>query len=481
MNTVKLAVRSATTRVILFNPISKVLIAIMLFPMFAHESWAQTVKDVYSFNIQNSSRYPQYVALTQGRDGRLYGTTCGLCGPAPTTNGSVFRVTTGGLFAELLAFDGTNGRQPAAGVTLASDGNFYGTTNQGGPNTLGVLFRISPDGAFTLLQNFGLDNSGEFPAAVPVEVSDGVIYGTTSGSQSDEFPSLATAYQYTRSGAFNTITLFSFDVLALGPLVQGADGALYGTSVWGGTYSCGFVFKLSTAGLILKSYSFPCGAGGANPVGPLLQASDGNFYGVTNQQGAFGLGTIFKMTPDFAVSILHNFQGALADGEFPSSGGLVQATDGNIYGVTSLGGPAGAGTIFQFSTSGGYKSIYGFTIPVGQYPDGLVQHTNGKFYGTATNGGTNGLGAVFSFDMGLTPFVTFVRASGRVGNVAQILGQGLKGTSSVTFNGVPARNFLAGTDTYIRVVIPRGATTGPVLVTTPTGVLTSNKDFRIVP
>jgi hypothetical protein len=88
---------------------------------------------------------------------------------------------------------------------------------------------------------------------------------------------------------------------------------------------------------------------------------------------------------------------------------------------------------------------------------------------------------VFSLDTGLGQFVTFVRASGKVGHIAQILGQGFNGTSSITFNGVPARNFFVGTDTYIQVVIPKGATTGPVLVTTPTGVLKSNKDFRIVP
>ena len=109
----------------------------------------------------------------------------------------------------------------------------------------------------------------------------------------------------------------------------------------------------------------------------------------------------------------------------------------------------------------------------------LVQDTNGRFYGTAPYGGAYGFGAIYSLDMGLPPFVTFVQAVGKIGRSAQILGQKLKGTTSVTFNGVPATSFKVVSDTYVTAVVPTGATTGPVVVTTPTGALTSNVNFRI--
>jgi len=101
------------------------------------------------------------------------------------------------------------------------------------------------------------------------------------------------------------------------------------------------------------------------------------------------------------------------------------------------------------------------------------------FYGVVRNGGNGVRGGIFSLDMGLGPFVTFVLPAGKVGKTAQILGQGLTGTSNVTFNGVAATTLSVVSDTYLTAVVPSGATTGPVVVTTPTGTLTSNKNFRI--
>jgi len=107
-----------------------------------------------------------------------------------------------------------------------------------------------------------------------------------------------------------------------------------------------------------------------------------------------------------------------------------------------------------------------------------MQHTNGRFYGLANVGGTDDNRTMYTLDMGLVPFVAFVRATGRVGQLAEILGQGLTGTTSVTFNGVAA-NFTVRSDTFMTAVVPAGATTGPILVTTPSGTLTSNVSFRV--
>ena len=108
-----------------------------------------------------------------------------------------------------------------------------------------------------------------------------------------------------------------------------------------------------------------------------------------------------------------------------------------------------------------------------------MQDTSGEFYGTTWVGSTYNYGAIYSLDMGLGPFIKFVRPSGTVGQAAQILGQGLTGTTSVTFNGLPASSFSVVSDTYMTAVVPSGATTGPVVVTMPTGPLTSNVSFRI--
>jgi uncharacterized repeat protein (TIGR03803 family) len=453
-----------------------VTIAVSMAPvLLVRPSHCQTVSHVYSFTSQNSSQFPAGLALVQGRDWRLCGTTSG------SSNGSIFRITRGDVFAELFALGFTNGCCPYGGVTLASDGNFYGTTQGGGNGQNGVLFKMTPTGTYTVLHFFAGGNDGADPAAAPIQASDGSLYGTTVNPSSG-----STVYKYTFSGSFGTIHQFSGKdgqgVVAA--LTQGADGNLYGVASAGGANGCGTVFQLSTAGAILQSYSFPCGAGGNEPTGSLLQASDGNLYGTTALGGSLDKGTVFKMTPDFQVSILYNFLGfggGKQDGRSPFAG-LVQATDGNLYGTTKNGGSADMGTLFQISPSGAYKSLYSFRGRTGKLPlGGLMQHTSGLLFGTASQGGANGLGTVFALDVGLGPFVTFVQATGKVGQTAQILGQGFTGTTGVTFNSVPAASFTVGSGTYLRAVIPSGATTGPVVVTTPKGTLTSNVNFVVSP
>jgi uncharacterized repeat protein (TIGR03803 family) len=241
---------------------------------------------------------------------------------------------------------------------------------------------------------------------------------------------------------------------------------------------------MSTSGTLLWNYSFPCQQGGANPEAPLIEGLDGNFYGTTLYGGAFNLGTVFKLTQSGEVSILYSFQGYLnsgTDGSFPA-GGLVQATDRNLYGTTQGGGGSvGNGTLFQISVSGSYKQLYAFTN-TGKYPQAApMQDTNGVLYGTTLEGGRSGDGAVYSLNMRLASFVALVSYTGKVGATAQILGQGLTGSTRVTFNGVPATSVSVVSSTYMTAVVPTGATTGPVVVTTPSGPLTSNKNFQITP
>lgn len=131
---------------------------------------------------------------------------------------------------------------------------------------------------------------------------------------------------------------------------------------------------------------------------------------------------------------------------------------------------------------GGYKQLYIFAKKNGESPFGtLLQDTSGVFYGTTFEGGKYNEGVVYSLNMGLGPFVALVTYAGKVGSTAQILGQGFTGTTGVTFNGVPATSFNAVSSTYMTAVVPSGATAGPIVVTTPSGALTSNKNFEIIP
>jgi len=232
------------------------------------------------------------------------------------------------------------------------------------------------------------------------------------------------------------------------------------------------------------------------PTAPLIEGADGNFYGTTLRGGTNcglnGCGTIFKVTTKGKLTTLYGFcpQVGCNDGWLPSAG-LVQATDGNFYGTTTLGGiPScggynfGCGTIFEITPAGKLTTLHAFDQTDGYEPSGLMQATNGSLYGATAFGGTfscpdGGCGTIFSLSLGLNPFVSLVRDSGKVGQVGGILGQGLTGTTSVSLNGTPA-NFTVFSDTYLQATVPRGATTGFIEVDTPSGTLTSNVPFRVM-
>ncbi len=435
----------------------------------------QTVTNLYSFTGSSSSGNPGFGTLVQGRNGKLYGTTFGPSG----TNGAIFAVTTTGRASQPYTF-GSDGGNPWAGLILGADGNYYGTTSAGGAAGNGVLFKVSPTGVYTDLHDFAGGSDGASPFSAPMQASDSNFYGTTYGTNG-----ASTIYRYQTNGTFTTI--YNFDVAhgqgVVAPLIQGTDGNLYGSASTGGNQAlgCGTLFKLSTSGQILWTYVFPCGQGGASPDGAMLQASDGNYYGTTSGGGEGGVqpGTVFRLDQNGNVKILYAFKN-LTDGAAPT-GGLTQGTDGSLYGTTSQGGGKSAcGNLFQISLGGVHKILYYFG-GAGRVPfAGVMQDTNGTFYGTTYEGGRSGFGTVYSLNMGLGPFVTFVQPTGAAGSGAQILGQGLTGTTSVTFNGVPATSFTVVNDTYMTAIVPSGATTGKVVVTTPGGPLTSNVNFRIL-
>lgn len=392
---------------------------------------AQTFKTLVSFDGSDGVN-PMYAPLVQGRDRKFYGTTRGGGGNLP---GTVFKVTAGGKLTPL-ADVGLD--QPYAGLVLATNGWFYGTTAQGGAYSWGTIFKMTPNGTLRPLYSFCAQQNcsdGVFPIFGLVQVSNGSFYGTTPAAAAVGNP--GTAFAFTPADKF--ILRHTFN---------GVDGA---------------------------------------SSGPLIQANDGNLYGV-GSGGAHGYGTVFEMTTRGKITILHSFD--LTDGATPS-GPLVQATDGNFYGTTQQGGANnncayGCGTVFKLTPKGALKTLYTFCSQTnctdGAVPQaGLLQATNGIFYGVTTGGGTSGAGTVFSLSTGLGPFVTFVQRAAEVGQTAEILGQRLTGTTKVAFNGTSTKEFTVKTDTFLTATVPAGATTGYVTVTTPKGRLTSNVPFRVIP
>jgi uncharacterized repeat protein (TIGR03803 family) len=460
---------------------------------FAQESTdrssTQTFTTLHSFN-GTDGKLP-FAALSQGTDGNIYGTTY-YGGTA--SSGNVFKISTVGSLKSAYAFcsaaNCADGEYTYAAPVQGTDGNYYGTTYLGGANDQGTVFKLTAGGKLTTLHSFNGTDGAE-PLAGVVQAANGAFYGTTysGGSKGD-----GTVFKITSGGVFTSLHSFCSQSSCtdgdnpFAPLLLGTDGNLYGTTLAGGAHGDGEVFKITPSGALTVLYSFCSQSGCADgefPQTGLVQASDGNFYGTTILGGAYGNGTIFKMTPTGTLTTIYSVcsQNGCPDGNYLYAG-LIQATDGNLYGIMQIGGANNFGTIFSITTSGALTTLYSFCSQSGcadgEYPAaGLVQDTNGTLYGTTADGGANGDGTVFSLSLGLGSFVETLPVSGKTGATVKILGSNLKGTTSVTFNGAAA-TFTASSNTYITATVPNGATTGTVQVVTPGGTLSSNVPFRVV-
>jgi len=370
-----------------------------------------------------------------GSDGDLYGVTGG--GGNSSQSGTFYKMTLEGEITTLYTFcpvAGCADGQAPRGIILASDGNFYGTTELGGKFSAGAIFSISPTGTFKLLHTFCAQsncNDGGYPQSPPI---------------------------------------------------QGIDGNFYGTGYAGGSQNGGVIYQITAAGAYKVLYNFcsyqtSCPTGG-NPMGPLVQDSKGNFFGTT----AFGGhtkndGVVFEFTSKNQYKVLHSFVGY--DGSVPTSG-LTLASNGSLYGMTQGGGGPAKGNIYKVTSAGVFKSIYVFRGNQGYDPFySLFQGTNGNLYGTTLYGPFPCCyGTIFSLSDGMGPLVETVPVAGKVGKSVIVLGNGLAGATSVKFNGKAAA-FTVISDTEIKATVPSGATTGKVSVVTPSGTLNSNPEFLV--
>jgi uncharacterized repeat protein (TIGR03803 family) len=463
--------------------------------------------------------------LVQATNGDLYGTT--EFGGAYNA-GTVFQIAPSGTLTTLYSFCSqsgcTDGEDPNAGLVQATNGDIYGTTYIGGESSLcipsygcGTVFRITPSGTLTTLYSFCSQSGctdGEEPYAGLVQATNGDLYGTTyeGGANCVSYGGCGTVFKITPGGTLTT--LYSFcsrsgctdGQYPYAGLIQATNGDFYGTTWAGGAGASGTVFKITPSGTLTTLYSFCSQSGctdGYSPYAGLIQATSGDFYGTTYYGGANGnYGTVFKMTPSGTLTTLYSFcsQSGCTDGEEPYAG-LVQATNGDLYGTTYAGGESslcifshGCGTVFQITPSGTLTTLYNFCSQSSGCTDGLepyaglVQATNGDLYGTTYQGGAAGTpggceqpygcGTVFSLSVGLRPFVETQPTSGKVGAVVKILGSDLTGATSVSFNDDPA-TFTVVSRYLITTTVPTGATTGKVQVVTPSRTLSSNVPFRV--
>jgi uncharacterized repeat protein (TIGR03803 family) len=470
--------------------------AILGMAAFSPKAHAQTLTTLYSFCAEcgeDGVSVPN-VDLVQAIDGDLYGTTFD---GGTFAEGTIVRITTGGTATIQYSLGGatqhgfTPGSHPLTGLAQADNGLLYGTTADGGTrDSYGTSFVVSPNGTtFNTLNYFKGTGYGIGPSSALMQASNGNLYGT----RYDIVTGAGTLISITPSGELSLF--YSFCAQSgcadgsnpYGGLVQGSNGNLYGTTEQGGANQAGTVFEITAAGALTTLYSFCSKRGcidGDAPSTGLVQSTDGDFYGTTSGAGVGG-GTIFKMTPSGELTTLHTFcaQRGCPDGSGPVTS-LILAPDGNLFGITAYGGAYQKGTAFEITPSGVLTTLYSFCSQAdcadGELPTGLMLDTDGNLYGTTEAGGASLYGTFYRLSVGLSPFVSLLPRFASAGTNITILGTNLTGATAVTFNGTPA-SFNVVSAAAIEATVPAGATSGIVQVTTPNGVLSSNGKFHVNP
>lgn len=469
--------------------------ALALLTMAVISAPAQTFTTLHDFAGADGTG--SWGAVVQGSDGALYGTTY----YGGNGGGTVFKISTSGTLTTLYTFCAlsgcADGAQPRARLGETANGDFYSTTSTGGlgscPSGCGTVYKITPSGTLTTLYSFsGTDGSDPTDGLVPA--ANGYLYATTvqgGVNQCPPFVGCGTVFRITTGGSLTSLHSFtgSDGSQVYARVVQAENQELYGSASGGDNDACpggcGTIYKMTPNGVLTMLHSFN-GTDGAAPVGGLIQTANGTLYGETNLGGANNHGAIYKITPNGALTTVYSFcsQSHCADGAGPSAD-MVQANDGDFYGTTQSGGAGGQGTIFKITPGGTLTILHHFCSQSGctdgaKPEGGLTQATNGDFYGTTLNGGAYNSGTVYSLSVGLGPFVKTLPTMATVGTAVTILGTNLIGATGVAFNGTPAVYTVNSTGTAISTTVPADASTGNIEVVTPAGILSSNVPFNIL-
>jgi uncharacterized repeat protein (TIGR03803 family) len=295
-------------------------------------------------------------------------------------------------------FTGTSdGAFPYAGLVQGKNGLLYGMTEGGGSDYEGVIFNSTLSGGVAALYDFNGGSAGAYPYAGLALGTNGDLYGTTSAGGTDDDGTIFSLVPSPVSLKY----LYDFEDGDDGAepfctLVQASNGKFYGTAEEGGSNGYGSVFQITASSNFTAIYGFTGGNDGGYPAAGVIQGSDGNLYGTTLELGAGDYGTVFKLTTNGTLTTLHSFSGG--DGAY-LLGGVIQGTDGNLYGCTYEGyiGAANAyGTVFQLTPNGTLNTLCSFDLTNGGNPSAsLVEGTDGNFYGTTSAGGLGGQGTAF--------------------------------------------------------------------------------------
>ena len=397
-------------------------------------------------------------APVQGMDGNFYGVNAGVYSG---TYGAAYKMTTAGLVTTLHSFTFTDGQTPVA-LTLGTDGNFYGVAKFGGTSSKGVIFKMTPTGKVTVLHNFvGFPTDGNLPLGALAQANDGNFYGVTYLGGANN---LGIIYKITPTGTFTLLHSFggvaqSDGSLPLAGLVLGTDGNLYGTAQ-GGTLNSGTFYKVTTTGVVTLLHNSCSSTGCADgffPQTPLMQHTDGKFYGSTESGGSKGGGVFFSLDTGLA-----KFAGLV--NWFGKVGKTVEILGQGFTGTTKV----------SFNSVPATFTVVSDTYLTAVVPSGA---TTG-FVNVVTPTGTLKSNRKFLVQPSI---LSFTPTSGAVGTPVTITGTSFTGATKVTFGGVKAVTFSVDTDSQITATVPTGALTGKIAVTTPGGTATSTTDFTVTP
>jgi uncharacterized repeat protein (TIGR03803 family) len=339
-------------------------------------------------------------SLIKGSDGNYYGFTNT---SGPNLYGTIFKISGTGTFTLLTKLNGDAiGNNPNESLVQGKDYAYYGTANTGGIYDYGAIFKLCGT-TYTVIHSFNVNVDGANPQGSLIQASDGNFYGTTTvGGPSGGF---GTVFKITSTGTLTTLHKFTGNpdgATPKGSLIQGTDGYLYGMTSSGGINGQGVIFKIATTGgttfKVLRQLVYS--VDGGNPQGSLIKGLDSNFYGVTYAGAAKGAGSIFKISPNGVIfTVLRTLTGT-TDGS-NLSGDLYLGKDSLFYGTASNGGTLGGGTVFRINSTGTvFKVLKYFNSAVtdsnGNYPKGnLIQASDGNFYGMTSTDGKNKSGVIF--------------------------------------------------------------------------------------
>jgi uncharacterized repeat protein (TIGR03803 family) len=374
--------------------------------------------------------------LIEGLDGNFYGTT--LAGGSAFL-GVVYRVTRLGKITILHSFnDGSvkgDGVGPSGGLIFGADGDLYGTTAYGGTTDsiwpgFGTIYKITLKGNLTILHNFGdgaVTGDGVNPTGALVLGRDGNFYGTTvSDVTASTLPGGATngtVFKMTPKGEVTILHHFGDGTVVNdggypnGDLLRALDGGFYGTTLYGGGTApngYGTIYKITPEGKVTLLHRFHDGTvtnDGASPQAGLVQGRGDIFYGTTEFGGSDNYGVVLKMTAKGKVTILHSFgDGSSVNDGLEPFASFVEAWDRNLYGTTLMGGSAEAGTVFRITPEGTLTVLHSFNdgsvTNDGSLPyTGLAfsGHSDGYLYGTTEKGGSANSGIIFKLPHWMTP------------------------------------------------------------------------------